>query len=235
MEQLINKYLNDHKNAWQESSQRSERARLNGVSSILSQSEDPQFVYDSVKDQLAPYAIQTLFTRLNHFYTWLLEEGLRTGPNIFSRWRRKNARLFKGVYRREKLNVSFEDAEKRIANIDTQDIRDAALTLLRTGMRLCELENVSGGKVIGKGEKERKIYSPARKTTATRGQIYRALKKIGLKPHTLRKLFATRVARAGARPEDLCEIMGWSSIKTAYYYLQPKKEEELKALVLGAL
>ena len=82
MEQLIDQYLNDHKLAWQESTQKSERARLNKISSILSQSEDPQFVYESVKEDLAPYALQTLFTRLNHFYTWMLEEGLRTGPNI---------------------------------------------------------------------------------------------------------------------------------------------------------
>ena len=233
MQELIDRYIKDHKFAWASSTLASERSRLAKVAPLLSTSEDPQVIYNSVRCKLKPYAVQTLYTRLTHFYGWLLDEGLRTGPNVFARWRRKNRLLFQGAYKREKLDVTFDEAKIRIAGIQDEDTRNTAFSLLHTGMRIHELAKVSGNTVVGKGGKERKVYGEVPEVRVSQSRLRTALKTVGLKPHSLRKLFATRLARNGARPEDLCEVMGWSSIKTAYWYLQPRKEAELKQLVEG--
>lgn len=230
MEALIRDYISDHQNAWETSTQASEAARLRGVLPYLTQLDFPAEIYAQVCTKYKPYALSTLFIRLTHFYSWLIETGHRSGPNPYTAWRRRNAKIFKTAYKREKLEVSFEGAKKQIAKIQDQVVQRDALELLRTGLRISETQKIVGDKVCGKGSKFRTIFTTHSFKSDPR-RIRRELKKVGLKPHSLRKLFASRLVEKGARPEDLCEIMGWSSIKTAYHYLQPRKEEELLKLV----
>lgn len=232
MQELIPKYLDDHKHAWSKTTMRSEASRMKRLGPLLSPHlDDPQTLYNLLVGEYKPYALLTLFTRLSHFYQWMIDEGHKDGPNAFARWKKRNAQLFKNAYQREKLEVTYDEAKELITGIPDQEARYAALNMLHTGVRIHELEKISGGEVIGKGGKRRKIYHKILPSKASRDKIYAELKKVGLKPHTLRKLFATRLARAGARPEDLCQVLGWTSIKTAYYYLQPKKDDELRSLV----
>ena len=58
--------------------------------------------------------------------------------------------------------------------------------------------------------------------------VRKELAKIGLKPHSLRKLLATKLSRSNMTYTDICAIFGWSSLATAQKYLQPLKEDQLK-------
>lgn len=65
----------------------------------------------------------------------------------------------------------------------------------------------------------------------------RELKKVGLKPHDLRKLCATELKRQGMSDIDLMKAMGWESITTAKAYLIPLEEaamEEKFKMLKGA-
>ena len=230
MEQIIRKYLDDYKMAWSETTMQSETHRLLKLSPLL-ETDDPAKVYGEIARSLKPYTIKTVFVRLSSFYQWMIDQGLRTGPNIYKAWMKKHRNLFKHAYDKEELDVSYEEAEARIASITDKAARDAAYYMLRTGMRISELSTVSGNKVIGKGGKARKIYYPAKKVIISSKRIRQALKKKGLKPHQLRKLCATRLVAKGATPADLCHVMGWSSIKTAYVYLQPQQDKRLKEMM----
>ena len=231
MDNLIQSYIKDHSNAWAETTQVSEAARLRRLSPRLARSDSPESIYNDLKETMKPYSVNTLFVRLAHFYQWLIDNNHRSGENVFMTWKKKNARLFRYSYQREKLEVSFSDASRRVEQIEDVECKLAARVLLNTGLRISELSEVSGDYVVGKGGKRRKIFFTGRIPKVNKKRLYRSLKKVGLKPHSLRKLFATRVAKKGARPEDLCEIMGWSSINTAFWYLQPKRDDELKRLV----
>jgi integrase len=60
------------------------------------------------------------------------------------------------------------------------------------------------------------------------------LNKVGLKPHTLRKLCASKLARQDKiKEQDLLKVFGWASMETASIYLQAKNNEELAALMEG--
>lgn len=238
MREVIDQYIVDHKYAWAETSQKSERARLNTVSTWLILGHSPEEIYQKASVTMKPYAITTLFIRLSHFYGWLIERGLRTGPNIFKDFKRKNALLFKGAYKREEINISYEEAFQLISTIKNETDRNFAFCLLRSGCRVSELQTLNNGRVQAKGKKVRRVFGLAHQSS---GSLYndiqslrKSLRSVGLKPHTLRKLFATALAQRGAGPEDLCQVMGWNSIETAYLYLQPKKDDELNKLVQDA-
>jgi len=53
-------------------------------------------------------------------------------------------------------------------------------------------------------------------------------KGIGLTPHSLRKLFATKLVTSGMTLPDVCNVMGWSSMQTAMSYLQVSNETKLE-------
>lgn len=230
MRELIDQYIDSKQLAWSPNTLRSERYRLYSVYATLGAKLSPQAVYDWMYPQLKPYTFKTLFIRLVKFYDWLIKTNNVPGPNPFRNYMEDNALLFKNVYKREAITTSFKEAKSRIQTL-SEPARSWALHLLFNGARISEA--FQGSHVKGKGNKNRVLFNSEFQNGSliTEAQLRAELKKVGLKPHTLRKLFATELVDKGARPEDLCEILGWSSIKTAYYYLQPKKEEELKKLV----
>jgi len=148
-----------------------------------------------------------------------------------------NANLFKHAYTKEQLNVTFQEAAVLIASIENTDVREKAKRLLTGGLRYTESFTEHEGQVIGKGSKPRKIFAPEGVGSITFNQSYttfrRELKKLGLKPHTLRKLFANMLVEQGAGEMDLLKAMGWESIQTAASYLQAKRDEQLKQLVIN--
>jgi integrase len=93
------------------------------------------------------------------------------------------------------------------------------------------LVNKETSSVIGKGNKERftTFAFPEHLELPSEWQVRTALKKIGLKPHSLRKLLATKLSRnSDIKNQDILAIMGWSSLETANKYLQPLNEQQLK-------
>lgn len=227
---LINEYLADHKNAWAESTIKSETARLNSIQELLGAT--PAEVHERlITAGYKPYTIKTIFMRLVSIETWAMESGKLKTPN-FRLYMRKHRNKFKYAYQKEEVKLTYTQAKNRIMKLP-DPYRAMALGMLTTGLRLSEVYKFNDGSVIGKGGKQRKVYDTI-KGTAPRGAFSRQLKAVGLKSHTLRKLCATRVAELGATPADLCKIFGWSSINTAYQYLQAKDDDRLQALIQKA-
>lgn len=221
---LIEDYIKAHENAWAPSTLKSERARLNAVADRVT-SVAPLALYDELAAAgRSPYSIKTLFIRLADLYTW---------ANLDNKWRRfvdENARLFKYAYKREQVNIDYTSAKARIAAIKDKEVRALAFDMLRSGMRASEALNRTGAFVEGKGGKVRRVFTqgglPGQALTYSR--LYKELRSVGLKPHTLRKLAATELARAGLQAQDLMEVFGWNNIATAQWYLQPLAGELLE-------
>lgn len=224
MKELIPAYLEAKESAWAVSTWKSEKARLNSLAGSLHLS--PLGLYKKLEKQgMKPYSIKTAFMRVID-----LEAFAGLEPK-FREFLRTHKNRFKYAYQREEVIITFEEARARIAGL-AEPYRSMATGLLTTGLRLSEAYAVKDGKVIGKGGKPRKIFGTIGKT-APKSTFARKLKAIGLKPHTLRKLCATRLAEKGASAADLCKVFGWSDIRIAYQYLQGKSDERLQKLFDG--
>lgn len=223
MKHLIDAYLEDHESAWAASTWKSERSRLRVIAPHLDMT--PKDLHKFLEKQgKKPYTIKTIFIRLSDMEKWAKIE-----PK-FKDYLEKHQNKFKHVYQKEELDVTFEDALRKINEIADNDCRAHALSLLHTGSRLSESYRVCNGSVVGKGGKVRKIYGKI-DTTVPKSTLSRKLRAVSLKPHTLRKLCATRLAQMGATPADLCKVFGWSDIKTAYQYLQAREDSKLESLM----
>lgn len=238
----VKAYIETKQLAWSPASLRSEWARLRGALANLPVSQGAALTYQAASKLYKPYSVKTLFIRLAE----LSEFVTGNYNNEFRAFLTTNALLFKNVYARERVVTTYEEAKGRIASIKCEQARRAALLMLQTGLRAHEVLAYDGsGCIIGKGAKMRTVYaevSPQITTnespkdgalfpTLTYPKLYHALKQVGLKPHTLRKLAASKLVAAGFREADLMEVMGWSSMQTASLYIQPTREAELKARV----
>lgn len=222
LKNLINAYIEDHETAWATSTLKSERSRLRAVADKLDLG--PEEVYRHLQDAgQKPYTIKTTFIRICDLEQWA-KKGTK-----FKGFMEKHGNRFKHAYQKEQVGVSYAEALRRIEGMACEGSRAQARGLLTTGLRLSESYGVAGDAVTGKGGKARKVYGRI-SGTVPRSTLWKHLREVGLKPHTLRKLCATRLAELGATPADLCKIFGWSSIGTAYQYLQAKDDERIKEL-----
>lgn len=232
----IEEYIASQRLAWSDTTLKSESSRLLCIPASL---RSPREVYDYLVAQgRAPYSIKTTFIRLAKMEQWALSRG-KIGDDPYRVFIMEHRRLFKHAYQRIPVNVTFDEALVLIKRLP-EDCQQQALTLLNTGLRISEIYKIQkdedGYYVIGKGGKRRKIYGKINMTGPVAKARFRAeLHKVGLVPHDLRKLAATRLAERGALPQDLCEVFGWSKIETAYYYLQPQREDKLRAFVEESL
>lgn len=225
MEQWVAEYLKDHESAWAPTTLKSTASMFNSLRAHLNKT--PDRFHQSIS-YLKPYTIKTTFTRVVMFEMWCLDKGyVKETP--FRKYLKKHRNRFKHAYILERLDVTFEGAVELIQRLE-QPYRQQALDMLQTGVRISEAPKVKDGLVIGKGGKPRRVFGTI-EVVAPRSTFYRKLKAVGLKPHTLRKLCATRLADNGASAADLCKVFGWSNIQTAMSYLQSKDDERLQALM----
>lgn len=229
MTALIEGYLKSKEMAWETTTINSERARL--TANILGLSVEPEAFYKKLSEYKKPYTIKTIFIRLGEFQEWLISNGQAHGTNQFKQFIKTNRKLFANAYEKEKLDVTFEEALERIKKIDEQELREKALQLISSGARWKESTTLDGsGFVKSKGGRTRKLLNGK---SVRYGKSYshflRQLKKAtGLKPHSLRKLFATHLLNNGMPIHDVKEIMGHASIETTAIYAQAKKDSELQ-------
>ena len=233
IQDLITKYLDSKTNAWAPTTLKSERYRLNAVAPHLD--GNPLSLWAAISDR-GPYTRVTIWTRVTDFYQWCLDNGHRTGPNHYRTWKEDNARQFKHAYTPRFPEISFEEARARIQKIPQEGIRNKAMELLLGGLRYTESFTFreEDSTVVGKGSKRRVAFIPKREGASfnrTYATFLRALRKVGLTPHQLRKLAATEFARRGLREADLCKVMGWSSFATASKYIAPLKDEEIRSKI----
>lgn len=229
MSATIENYLTSQSNRWAQSTLKSERARLNASSDVLHMS--PNEAYEHLKIRLAPYALKTTLIRLSDYKSWC-------GDTTWKHWMKQNSNTFKNSYKKEVLHgKDFEKVNTMVADIVHPCYRELAKEILHSGLRASEALHRRGDHVDGKGAKIRRVFAGQRISDGDRGRLtyqglYRALRAVGLKPHTLRKVFATRLARSGRVGEaDLMRVMGWSTMQTASAYLQPQRDEQLQKLV----
>lgn len=226
MKEHLEAYLKDHETAWSKTTLQSEGPRLRRA---LSLSQDPKTLFYALSKTHKPYTIKTTFIGISRLEQWCLDQGLIKNDYGFRAFLRKHRNKFKHVYDRIPVAYTYEQAEEKISRLK-EPYRTAALELLKTGLRVSEPSRVSGGCVVGKGGKKRKVFGEIT-VLVPKSTLQLHLKKVGLKPHDLRKLFATRLAERGAAPADLCRVMGWSSLETAYRYLQPKDDQRIEEML----
>lgn len=224
MKRHIDSYLKAHESAWAPSTLKSERSRLTALSSLLHLS--PGELFTELSKTKKPYTVKTIFIRVVNLEKWAKL------PPSYAGYMEAHERRFRSVYEKEDIKVTYLDALARIETLPTAS-RIMALAVLKCGCRISEAYTFRDGRVTGKGSKTRKIYGKI-EGTVPQTTFRRHLKAVGLKPHTLRKLCATRLAEKGATAADLCKVFGWSSIETSYYYLQGKEDKKLEALMAAS-
>lgn len=237
MNELIEAYIESKKESWSPSTMKSEGYRLRGITK--EHLTDPAALYSYLKDErkLKPYPLKTAFVRVGELVDFAMQTGvLPEGRNLVKAYMSEHANKFKQAYRPKSVGITFEEAAARINKIEDQGIREKALELLFTGMRVSESKTVTDdGIVEGKGGWHREVplakEMRARDFNRHRSTLYRHLKKIGLTPHMLRKLFATKLVEEGAREADLMKLMGWRSSAMAAVYVQAQREKELNEAI----
>ncbi len=223
--EAVVEYLNDKKLAWSDSTLRSEENRLSAVAEVID--GNPQRLWDALEERgLKPYTRVTTWTRVSDFWQWRMDAGKEKGPNKYKAFRKRNAKQFKNTYVRKTPSITFEEAKSLIAQLPSEH-RGKAAELLTGGLRYTESFTLSDGQVTGKGGKVRSVYPEvtAPDYKASYQSFLRALKRVGLKPHMLRKIFATAFVNQSENPFLLLEVMGWSSITTAQSYVSANKDE----------
>lgn len=232
LQELILAYLDTQKNNWSENTLRSEKYRLRGVT--LEMLMEPELLWKFFKAKGSkPYAIKTAFIRAGEVFEYLMEKGhLPRQENPPKAFMKSEAKRFKHAYNPAKVEMTFEEACERIGKIENDVVREKAIQLLGTGMRYEESTKVGAdGKVVGKGGYEREV--PLAKELAVEGfdisyaTVLRHLKKVGITPHMLRKLCATKHVAEGAQEADLMKLMGWRTSQMAAVYVQERRANEL--------
>ncbi len=233
--ELTDQYIKSKKLAWARTSLKNERARLmkHGMHVL----DDPGEYYQILKQRMTAYSIKSTFTRLGKFYEYLVETDHipASKKNPWKSFLTDNALQFKYSYQPERLKINFKEAKLRVNTLEYQ-YKMASLQLLEAGLRYCELRTFDGVRVIGKGSKPRAVFmSPELKLfryTGSYTPLYKALVAVGLKPHSLRKLWATELSRhPDMKDQDLCKLAGWSSIETSIKYRQPHNDELLGVMI----
>lgn len=240
-ESIIDRYITEQRHKWSETSIKSERSRLVGCRALLERNATPNQVLDVYltrnRGERSLYSAKTLLVRISTLYTWMEKQGLRSGPNLFKEFLEKNYR-FRNAYQKESINVTEEVAAEAIRQIRDGACRSWAAYMLATGLRPCEIHTVEAHGdafiITGKQGKSRTVFvAPPKEGAPSYTQLQYELKKVGLKPKDLRKLFATKLANKGLNIKDVMEVMGWSAVQTANSYLQPKSQEELRRKIYG--
>jgi len=239
MIQYIDAYIQSKKHSWSDTTKKSERARLSSLKESINL--DPTTLYESlVKLGKKPYSIKTTFLRLKSFYDYLIDTGARTAPNLYQTFINENRRVFKYAYDRKPVQMSFDEGVKRIKNISDNACRRKALEIIGSGLRLSEYRAVDrdNGRVRGKGGKLRKISIPeitGAEYLKSDTTFRRELARVGLRPHDLRKLFATRLLQEGVNIVDVARVLGHSSITTTEKYIQDSNSDSLHQQIQAGL
>ena len=225
MTSLMTGYIHAQMNAWAPSTIKTERSRLLGIAALSNPTNTPGGLFHAMEQAgWKPYTIKTAFVRLSAMEKWSKQE---LG---YDRFLKEMRNRFKHSYERKDINVTYEEAISRIDKISCEKTRKMAIEILRSGVRISEAYKIQDGNVRGKGNKLRKIFVSV-EATVPRSTLWARLKAVGLKPHDLRQRCATRLVEKGASAADLCKVFGWSSITTAYRYLQPKDDNKLQEMM----
>ncbi len=230
MKSMIDQYIESKSHSWEPTTIKSESSRLHAH--VIHLNDEPLQAFEKLSKTMKPYSIKTTFIRITCYFDWLIANGHRVGVNPWKQFMKDNERLFKHVYESKIYLITFDQAHKLISEqVDCAE-KKASLQLLEAGLRICETKTFDGKKVIGKGQKPREVFvSKALRPfryLGTYNQLYRWLKKLGLTPHSLRALCATKFGNIeGVNDIDLMKAFGWNDIETSKRYRQAKASDAL--------
>lgn len=232
----IEKYIESQENAWTSTSFKTELSRLRAHSTLVT--GQPSDLHEGLKRKgLSGSTIKTVFVRVADYWGWL--NRLRNEDNPYHLYMEKHARVFKRVFVKQVVNMSFDEALSKLEQATMAPERKAYLvSLLNTGARVSELENVGADQhITGKGGKSRFVPDAKQQSMpCSHVTLWRELKRhVGLTPHDLRRLFATKMKQAGMDIKDIASLLGHSNIQTTFKYLQSETNNELAASVRSAL
>lgn len=223
---VISKYLEHKKLTWSLGTFKTESSRLRSLEVLLRHLNilTPQAIWEALQ-------ARSFYTRV---IDWERLQDLFSTYNVelsqsMRSWKEKNKHVFKNAYKRKTPQISYEEALKLINKIDDEHIRNQARIILFAGLRSFELNSLDrDGNVLGKGGKKRQVPLPDsfELPKASYKKLYLALKRVGLKPHDLRKIRATDLLRKGMDVKTLQTNFGWSSLKVAESYLAPLSLEQ---------
>lgn len=232
--QLYDSYLDFHKTAWTTACYKSEAARLKKIIHIIKTETglSGNEFHKSLTDRgYGSYTIKTMLIRAASYYEFGATKGaFPKGMNPFKNEMQRSRTAMNRAYRPERLKVDFDTARERISLIKDEAVRGFCMALLTSGLRIEEAYTVNyeTSSVIGKGGIERTVFFDYKGNLPSQYSVRKALAALGLKPHSLRKLFATKLSRSGFSHADIKRILGWSSITTADKYFQAKQDDKLR-------
>lgn len=235
---MLEAYLESRKNSLAPETLKTVRAILNRYGSSVIIKEGPELLIAKLEAQgISRYTQQTYMMYLGAYWKFVHAE-----VSPYSEYLKQNKQLFKNSYTRKKVNETFDEVKNALTSLPPTLEREACLRMLLSAQRASEAglfrkdgtknEQINEAVLTGKGGKVRANFSPIATHPVSYYHVYAFLKaQLGITPHVLRKLALTQAAENGATAADLCEIAGWSNIKTAFIYLQPKNTERLKGLI----
>lgn len=238
--ELYDKYLHEMSGAWAPSTYKSEASRLKLIVRLMlsGAGRSGNALYDSLVAQgLKMYALKTALIRAAQFWEYGKVHGyFQEVANPYKSEMRRKAFTLKTAYKKERLKLNYDQAHAAICSLAEEDLRGFILAMLKSGVRFEEAFKIDlvNQRVIGKGSKERAVVFEYYGTIPAKARVRAALKEIGLKPHSLRKLLATKLSRTDMTHADIMAVFGWSSIKTADSYFQPLAEDKLRQLLKEA-
>jgi len=186
---------------------------------------DPTDLLTYLNAYLSQMSILATYSDVTTFVEWCIHTKRMDGPNQYEIYRKRHRRksFFKGHGTPRKDLPSLATAEALIATLKSPKVKRKALELLVTGMRWRESLTLKDGVVLGKGLKPRKISLPAIPGPPWVGHydsFRKALAKIGLKPHDLRKIYATHLAKVlRLNAYEIQAKLGHASILTSQAYV----------------
>lgn len=225
MNTLKQRYLASKEFAWSYTTYKGEASRLATIPDEYLPNDPAGLFRHLSATGYKPYTVRTIFIRASE----LVAFGWPKQANAYKQFIRDNARLFKNAYTPRRPQLAFDAAVAKMRTELTPELAAQAFALLASGLRVSEVNSVrADGTVVGKGSKVRVVANKP-SVVVNVAKLRRALKPLGLTPHMLRKLAATRAVELGAREADLLAIFGWTSAQTASYYVNETRAAEVAA------
>jgi len=247
-DEVVGAYLEISSRSWSKSTQLSESARLRKLIPALNlHGFNPDKLYSYMTEaDLGEYTIKTSFIRLSKLYDFckyadVLEVSVSINPiKDYMTVRAPNKFKVSNVYKPKKVKSTFKEVVSKIERMADLKIKTTLDFLIKTGLRIHELykiETTEDGRYIvkGKGGKYRFILIPPPKEIPKLSEIRKALDKMRLTPHSLRKLLATELASSNVPASSIQQMFGWSSINTAQSYIQAASFDELNKQVMRVI
>lgn len=205
-------YIDSKKYAWAPLTLKKESSRLRVLLPYID--GNPESLWEFL-ESYKPYTRVTAWTRAADYWKF------KTGQDVYHNWRKENARVFKNTYQRRAPAVSYSEAKELLSKISDPEVKQKAYQLLKGGLRYRESTTIQSGYIVGKGSKKRRVFTEEVPFSKSYEYFWKRLKEeTGLKPHDLRKIRIMDLCDKGARPEEICEIAGWSDYSTAQSYIK---------------